>query len=578
MGSRLIFILIALATGLGSCSKPELFVLPWNKGSQVMVAAAHPQATEAGIEILQMGGSAVDAAVAIEAVLTVVEPQSSGIGGGAFLLYWDPVSRQVKSYDGRETAPASLKPTIFLDDEGKPKSFIDQVLGGKSVGIPGAVAMLGMAHEKHGNLPWEDLFAPAIRLADQGYAISPSTHLFMTKLESARRMPDTRALFTDEGVPLQPGTIITNPELAGTFRRIAKGGPGAFYEGDIPEAIIKRVETSPVNPTRITLADFRAYAPKERKPVCNPYRQWTVCGMGPPTSGGMTVLQILGMLETFDLSGLTPGGVEAVHLISEAQRLAYADRDRYMADSDHVAVPVNGLTDRDYLKERAKLIDQSKARKGAAPGNPPEGRQAQFLADDRSYELPSTSHFSVVDGQGGVVSMTASIEFIFGSHLMAGGFLLNNELTDFSAIPEMDGRPIANAAAPGKRPRSSMSPTLVFDETGDLYLAIGSPGGSRIIGYVSKTLIGVLDWNLDVQSAINLPNHINRNGKTEIEVGPNADALGQELEALGHDVVIREMRSGLHGIRITRRGLDGGADPRGIGTFESARVKKDDTN
>ena len=574
MHSRLWHIILLTALTLTACSDGVLKDVNWrfwNRESpgEYMVASAHPHATRAGLDVLARGGNAIDAAIAVQMVLTVVEPQSSGIGGGAFLIYFDPETQSVESFDGRETAPASLTPDIFLDDQGKPKSFFDRFLGGKSVGVPGAVAMLEMAHREHGNLPWAELFDAAINLAENGFEVSPKLHRALTYLPSVSEMPDTRAYLTDEGVPYGVGTIVRNPELADSFRKIARGGAKAFYQGDIADAIIGAVAEAPVNPSVMTHQDLLSYEPKKREAVCGPYRDWRVCGMGPPSSGGLTTLQILGLLEPFNLGAYGPGDAEAVHLIMEASRLAYADRGRYMADSDFVDVPLKGLIDKDYLASRALLIDPDRSMGKAQPGVPPRGQQASLQGDDRSPELPSTSHFSIMDGQGRTVSMTTTIEFIFGSHIMAGGFLLNNQLTDFSAVPEVEGRSVANAPAPGKRPRSSMSPTIVFDEAGQVYLVIGSPGGSRIISYVTKTLIGVLDWQLDLQSVIDLPNMVNRNGITEIEPSEGSENLKEALEAMGHEVKIGVLQSGLHGIRVTEQGLEGGADPHGVGTAES---------
>lgn len=573
MQARLWHIFAVAGLALAACSNSGLSDRNWRfwaqePGPQQMVATAHPRATRVGLDVLARGGTAIDAAIAVQMVLNVVEPQSSGIGGGAFLVYFDPATQTIETFDGREKAPTSLTPDIFLDAEGKPKPFFDRLLGGKSVGVPGVVAMLEMAHREHGGLPWAELFDAAIDLAENGFEVSPKLHRVLTSLPSAAKMPDTRAYFTDDGVPYGVGAIIKNPELAETFRKIASGGAAAFYQGEIADAIITAVAQAPVSPAVMTHDDLQGYEPKKREAVCGPYRQWRVCGMGPPSSGGLTVLQILGMLEPFDLSDTAPGDPGATHLIMEASRLAYADRDRYMADSDFVEVPVKGLIDKGYLASRARLINIENSMGVAKPGVPPSGELASLQGNDRSPELPSTSHFSIMDRDGRTVSMTTTIEFIFGSHIMAGGFLLNNQLTDFSALPEVGGKPVANAAAPGKRPRSSMSPTIVFDEDGEVYFVIGSPGGSRIISYVVKTLVGVLDWQLDVQSAIDLPNMANRNGVTEIEPSETSEALKAALEALGHEVKVGALSSGLHGIRVTPQGLEGGADPHGVGTAE----------
>lgn len=532
-----------------------------------MVASAHPHATAAGLEVLRKGGSAVDASIAVQMVLTLVEPESSGIGGGAFMLTFDPTTGTMQALDGRETAPASATPELHIGDNGKPLKFFDKVLGGKSVGVPGVVAMLEMAHNEHGTLPWEDLFGYAIKLAETGFEVSPKLNRWLTRLPTVMQMPDMKAYFTTDGVPFEIGQTITNPAYAETLRKIASGKSAAFYQGDIAAQIIKAVAQSPKRPATITQADFDAYEPKHRDIVCAPYRAWKICSMPPPSSGGITVLQTLGLLERFDMGALEPGSLEATHLIAEASRLAFADRDRYIADTDFVHVPVKGMIDAEYIAKRAEAIDPARSMGKALAGSPPNGGRAFLQGDDKALELPSTSHFSIIDGAGFAVAMTTSIEFAFGSHVMAGGFLLNNQLTDFSSVPQVNGKLVANRVQPGKRPRSSMSPTFVFDKDGDLYLILGSPGGSRIIGYVTKTLVGVLDWNLDMQDAIDLPNLVNRNGSTDVE--PGLAHLKEGLEALGHQVKTPQlMMSGVNAIRITDRGFDGGADKRRIGTAE----------
>lgn len=552
---------------LGRLSSPITGAQTSDLPTHYMVASAHPHATAAGLEVLRKGGSAVDASIAVQMVLSLVEPESSGIGGGAFMLTFDPASGDIEAFDGRETAPASVTPALHLDDTGKPLPFFDRVLGGKSVGIPGVIAMLEMAHDEHGKLPWPDLFHYAIDLAESGFEMSPKLNGTLTRLSTIDKMPDMRAYFTNDGIPYEVGTLIRNPAYANTLRQIAAGKSAAFYQGEIARVIIRAVADAPVRPATITQSDFDAYEPKMRAIICAPYRVYTICSMPPPSSGGITVLQIMQMLERFDMAALGPGSPEAVHLIAEASRLAFADRDRYIADTDFVHVPVAGLVDPAYVRDRGKAIRPDRSMGKAAPGTPPDSARAFLQGDDTALELPSTSHFSIIDASGLAVSMTTSIEFALGSHVMAGGFLLNNQLTDFSSLPEVDGHPVANRVEPGKRPRSSMSPTFVFDENGELYLILGSPGGSRIIGYVTKTLIGVLDWNMSMQEAIDLPNIINRNGSTDLEAG--LAGLKESLEALGHEVRISDvMRSGVNAIRITDEGFDGGADKRRIGTAE----------
>ena len=551
LAAAILCLAVGMAQGAGAEPAPA-------RAQRHMVAAANPLAAQAGLEILRAGGSALDAAIATQLVLNLVEPQSSGLGGGAFLLHYEAASREVSAYDGRETAPAAATPELFLTPEGEPMKFWDAVVGGRSVGVPGLARMLELAHREHGRLPWAALFRPAIELAERGFPVSPRLHGLIARDKHLKTFPDTAAYFHDAtGAPPAVGSLLKNPAFAQTLRRIAEGGADAFYRGPIAAAVVAKVRGAARNPGAMSLDDLAAYRAKRRAPVCAPYRVWRVCGMAPPTSGGVAVLQILGVLEHFDLAKLEPNSAPAVHLIAEASRLAFADRGRFLADSDFVEVPLERLLDRDYLKGRAALISPAASLGQARPGLP-----AQNGAMPAQAEPPSTSHLVVVDGAGNAVSMTSSIESGFGSRLMAGGFLLNNELTDFSFRPEAEGRPVANRVEPGKRPRSSMSPMLVLDAEGRLVLAIGSPGGSRIIGYVARALVAALDWGLDPQAAVALPHAINRNGPTDLEEGTALAALKPALEALGHRVRIRAMTSGLHAIAVTADGLEGGADPR----------------
>ena len=531
-------------------------------GARHMVAAANPHAAEAGRSILRAGGSAVDAAIAMQMVLNVVEPQSSGIGGGAFLLHNDAGAGETTAYDGRETAPAAASQDLFLDAEGEPQPFFEAVVGGKSVGVPGLLRMLEAAHRDHGRLPWKDLFSPAIRLAKDGFEVSTRLNMLVASDRFLATFAEARALFYEaDGAAVPAGAVLKNPALAETLDHIAEAGADGFYRGAIAEAIVDTVRGASRNPGALTLADLAGYRAPKREPVCRPYRAWRVCGMPPPTSGGVTLLQTLGILSNFAVSSYRPGSAEAVHLISEASRLAFADRARYLADPDFVEVPVDALLDPEYLRSRAAAIRMWKSMGPAAAGEP--SRQHGALAPGDSLEAPSTTHLSVVDGAGNAVAMTSSIESAFGSRLMVRGFLLNNQLTDFSFRAERDGVAVANRVEPGKRPRSSMSPTLVFDRRGNLVMAVGSPGGSRIIGYVAKTVLAVLDWRLDIQSAIDLPHHVNRNGATDLEAGTRLARIAESLAALGHEVNVRDLNSGLHGIAAAAAGrLSGGADPR----------------
>lgn len=531
------------------------------QSKKFMVSAANPYAVNAGYRILEEGGSAVDAAIAVQMVLTLVEPQSSGIGGGAFLLYWDNSAHQLTSWDGRETAPSAATGDLFLDDEGQPINWWDALAGGRSVGTPGVIAALAIAHKQHGKLPWSTLFEDAIALSEKGFKVSERLHLLIEKKTNPAlgRYDKARNYFYPNDQPLQTGATLRNPELADTLKRIAAIGPKAFYSGDIAKDIVSTVKSAQDNPGLLSEKDLSSYQAKERPPVCAPYHQYKVCGMGPPTSGGITILQILSLLEPFKLSTYSPTDVNAVHLFSQASRLAYADRDTYIADSDFVNVPVTELLDSQYLKQRSSLINVERDMKTAPAGNIPN---STAFSKGSTHAQPSTSHISIIDASGNAVSMTTSIEMAFGSTLMVRGFLLNNQLTDFSFRNQQDGKPVANRVEGNKRPRSSMSPMMVFDKNNELLLVIGSPGGSRIINYVAKTIIGIIDWGLDIQLAIDLPNISNRNGSTDLELDTTAVNLQQALEKKGHDINIRELNSGLHGILVTPDGLIGGADSR----------------
>ena len=586
--------LIATSLTLGACNAPPTSTLPLAPESasgyrsdlqtryatRHMAAAANPLAAEAGREMLRQGGSAIDSAIAMQAVLTLVEPQSSGIGGGALIVLWD--GKAVRTYDGRETAPAGASEKLFLQADGKPMPFTQAQIGGRSVGTPGVLRALELAHRKHGRLPWATLFEPAIKLAEQGFAISPRLHQLIAADSSMRRSPEMMAYFLNtDGSPKAAGTLLKNPALAAVLKRIAKEGPDALYKGAVAEEIVAKVQGH-ANPGSLSLNDLQAYQAKERQPLCTDYKRWQVCGMPPPSSGGVAIAQILGTLNALQArdpslalatmkprkssaaAGIEPAP-EAVHLISEAERLAYADRAQYLADADFVPVPVQGLLDPGYLASRAALIGERSM--GTAQPGTPAGIQVAY-APDRSPLRISTSQVVAVDDQGGAVSMTTTVESAFGSHLMVQGFLLNNQMTDFSFIPEENGQKVANRVEPGKRPRSSMAPTLIFDRASGEFLAtLGSPGGSQIIEYVAKSTIGLLDWNLDAQTAINLPNFGSRNGPTELERGQFSSELIQALKDKGHSVNEIDMTSGTQAIVRVRdaqgkASLAGGADPR----------------
>jgi len=531
------------------------------KSNKFMVAAANPIATQAGYKVLQKGGSAIDALVAVQMMLGLVEPQSSGLGGGAFVVYYDAKTQKTTTFDGRETAPMAATPELFQDETGTPLKFYDAVVGGRSVGTPGTVKLMGELHEKFGRLKWKDLLEPALKTARSGFSVSPRLAGAITKdQERLGRYPATKAYFFDEnGTPLTEGSLLKNLDYAQTLKALSKYGANHFYSGDIAKDIVKKVQNLNDNPGLLALDDFNNYRVKERAPVCMPYKQYDICGMGPPSSGAITVAQILGISSHFDLASMGPDSAQAWQIIGDASRLAFADRGRYIADTDFVPMP-KGLLDFDYLAERAQLIEPGKALKNVSAGEP-EWKNAIALADDMSIEFPSTSHISIIDGDGNAVSVTTTIENGFGSRVMSNGFLLNNELTDFSFSSYKDGYPIANRLEPGKRPRSSMAPTIVLKD-GKPYLIVGSPGGSRIIGYVAKALIAHIEWGMDIQTAISLPNMLNRFGTYDLEKGTAAEQFKAPLEAMGFKVSIRDLNSGLQGIMIKKEGLFGGADPR----------------
>jgi gamma-glutamyltranspeptidase/glutathione hydrolase len=514
-----------------------------------MVATAHPLATEAGLTALRNGGSAIDAAVAVQMVLGVVEPHASGLGGGGFLLYYDAASQAITVYDGRETAPAGATPTMFLGTDGKPLPFREAIVSGLSVGVPGAVALLELAHKEHGKRPWRELFEPAIALARDGFAVSSRLAVWLGVIKSFATEPGARAVyFNADGSAKKQGEHVVNSALADTLQLIAENGPKALYEGSLAQEMVARVHGH-VRPGTLSLADLAAYKPIKREALCGPYRVWLVCGMPPPSSGGVAILQVLALLEPFQLSKDQPNDLRSLHLIAEASRLAFADRAHYLADPAFVPVPIAGLLAPNYIAERRKLIspDHSMGRQGPV---------------EAGYVERGTSHMTIVDREGNAVAFTTTIEAPFGAQMMVGGFILNNELTDFSAVAERGGQPVANRVEAAKRPRSSMSPTFVLDRDRRLVLAVGSAGGERIIGDTLHALIAMLDWNLSAQAALDLPRIANMNGPTELEDKGSLPAQADALRALGHPVQVRRHEGGLTAIRREGDGWQGGADPR----------------
>jgi len=525
-----------------------------------MVVAANPYASWAGKNILQRGGSAIDAAVAVQSMLSLVEPQSSGIGGGAFILYWDNENKVLHTFDGRETAPKAVNSHWFMQGN-TPMKWIDAVVGGKSVGVPGAMRALEMAHQEFGVLPWNTLFDDSITTATEGFKVSPrlARLVALDYHPGLREFPSSATYFFPAGIPLREGSIRKNRHLAKTLQGIAEHGVDYLHTGELAEKIVKAVNSASINPGNMTLEDLASYTPVKRDPVCGLYRDHQICGMAPPSSGGVSVFQLLKMLEGFELSEFSPSSVEFANLYTQASANAYADREKYIADSDFTNLPYAALINDAYLSRRAEEISPDKPWRRARAGSPYD---TAMLTAGVNMEQPNTSHISIVDSKGNAISMTTSIEFMFGSGLMVGGFLLNNQLTDFSFNPVQSRFPVANRVEPGKRPRSAMSPTMVFDENHELSVVVGSPGGSRIVSYVAQTLIGVLDLGLDIQQAINLPKITNRNDYTALEAGTPIAELEAPLQALGHNVRVVDLNSGLHGIQVQDGKLIGGADPR----------------
>ena len=523
-----------------------------------MVSSANPLASEAGRQVLREGGSAVDAAITMQMVLALVEPQSSGLGGGAFIVSYDAQRRRISTIDGRETAPAAVDAQLFMKN-GKPMPFVDAVNSGLAVGVPGVLRALELAHRRQGRLPWARLLQPAITLAEQGFAVSPRLHAQIKGNRHLAAQPAARAYFYPNDEPAPVGYLLKNPALAEVLRRLARDGVAAFYKGEIAHDMVQAVHAH-TRPGALSLQDLADYRAVEREPVCAPYQRYRVCGMGPPSSGAITVMQMLGMLQQHEIGSMQPGSREAVHYFAEAGRLAFADRERYVADPEFVRVPIAAMLDQRYLTWRGALIDARRSM-GVAQAGDPIGMLQQRGAGN-ALDLPSTTHLVAIDAQGNAVSMTSTIESEFGSKIFVRGFLLNNQLTDFSLQPnDAQGREVANRIEPRKRPRSSMAPLIVLKDDKP-YLLLGSPGGNSIILYVAKTLIGVLDWRLDLQQAIALPNMGSRNRDTELEQGTDLERLQQALRDSGHRVTIAPAPSGVHAIMIQPDALLGGADPR----------------
>ena len=535
-----------------------------------VTSSADPRVTDAGMEMLKKGGSAADAAMAMMLALTVVEPQSSGIGGGGFLLYQDSAKGILSTINGREKAPAAATQDRFIGPDGKPMGFLQAFQGGKSVGVPGNIALMAEAHKKWGKLPWATIFKPAIRLADKGFVVNKTLESRLAGIAPLwSKFDEAKSIYWAGGKPLAAGATLRNPKLATTMKLLAKKGPDAFYTGKIATQIVETVSKSAVAPSDMAMSDLAQYRAKEQAAVCAPYRVYVVCGMAPPSSGATTVLQILGTLQRFDLGSMGKDDAKSWFLIGQAMQLAYSDREKYLGDSDFVDVPVAGLLDPTYIAERSALINPEKARSDYPAGKPP-GAAPRTAAI--SSEVAGTTHFTAVDAKGNVANMTSTIEGPFGSQLVAGGFFLNNELTDFTFAPEKDGAPVANRVMPGKRPLSSMAPTIMFDRNGKAVLALGSAGGKRIIMHVTKTLVGVIDFGLPLDQAIALPNIYFGGGQIEVEQDTALSAMANDLAKFGQKVKAVDLGSKVNGAQLTTTGWTGASDPRSEGTSATIDV------
>lgn len=522
-------------------------------GKHYMISTSDILASQAGANMLKKGGNVIDAIIAAQMVLNVVEPQSSGIGGGGFLLYFDAKTNKTTFFNGREIAPQHAHENMFLDEHGQALPFIEAVKGGKSVGTPGVLKILKQAHEQYGKLPWKELFEPAISIATNGFVMKERLHHLAQDSAYLAEFQESADLYLNKNT----GQTIKNIALAKTFKTIANQGIEPFYEGQIARNIVQSVQHSKINPGYLSLEDLKNYRSTTGDLICASYRQkYNICSMPLPSSGGITLLQILGILENFDLTKFKANSVETIHLISEATRLAYADRNQYIGDVKHV--PVTQMLDKKYLKSRSQLIKQGKALDHIKAGDFKE----KIVLNHNAVELPSTTHLSAIDPEGNAISFTSSIEYFFGSGLSVEGFLLNNQMTDFSFLPEIDGQKVANRVQPFKQPRSSMTPVFVFDDHNQLLMIIGSPGGPNIIQYVLKAIVAHLDFNIDLQEAISMPNFVVLNDILKLEKGTKIINLAQQLNSMGHHVTITDITSGLHGIIINDNQLIGAADPR----------------
>lgn len=534
------------------------------KGSQYMISSADERASQAGQEIIELGGNAVDAAIATQLVLNVVEPHSSGIGGGGFLLFYDAKNNKTIYFNGRETAPKKAFAKMFLTKDGAPKKFKDAVKGGLSVGTPGLLMALKEAHQQYGKLPWQQLFLPAIKIANEGFEIDERTNILAQKIDYLQHFKQSKELYLNaDNTPKKAGSIVKNPQLAQTLQIISHQGIKPFYQGQIAKDIVATVQNSKINPGLLSLSDLQDYKIVSSDLICSNYHQYKVCSMPLPSSGGITVLQILSILENFDLAKMNPKSADTIHLILEATKLAYADRNEYIADSKNV--PIKEMLDKKYLQKRSQLIDRKKAATNVQPGKFKRYKtlsQRNMILDKEAWQSPSTTHISVIDNDGNAVALTSSIEYFFGSAISVRGFMLNNQMTDFSFLPYKDGKLVANRVRPGKSPRSSMSPVLVFDSNDELIMTIGSPGGPRIIQFLVKAIIQHLDYDYNIQKAISSPNFIVLNDKVELEARTKLTKLKSQLEKFGHKVTIKDIVSGINGATKHGKSLQGGADPR----------------